>query len=70
LNGTNNAHGNVSTNPSLDATTYRPSASSAVKALGIDGAGAASWGFTTDRDGKTRTGNGTTGWTLGCYEVD
>lgn len=37
--------------------------------MGLDG-GALSWGFTDDRDGVTRTGNGTTGWSVGCYEKD
>jgi hypothetical protein len=36
---------------------------------GIDGS-ALGWGFTDDRDGITRTGNLTTGWSVGCYEKD
>ena len=40
-----------------------------VKSGGIDGA-ANSWGFTTDKDGNPRTGNGTTGWSMGAYELD
>jgi hypothetical protein len=40
-----------------------------VRTGGLDGA-AQNWGFTTDKDGKTRTGNGTTGWSMGAYERD
>jgi len=28
------------------------------------------FGFTTDKDGTTRTGNNTTGWSMGAYEYD
>jgi hypothetical protein len=67
----NNGSGNISTNPFIDATTYRPGTSTpaGVKGGGIDGSGA-SWGFTDDHDGKTRTGNGTVGWSMGCFELD
>jgi hypothetical protein len=34
---------------------------------GIDGA-VAGWGFYVDRTGKTRTGDGSTGWSMGAYE--
>jgi len=38
---------------------------------GYDGAGQnPAWNFTDDVDGTTRTGNGTTGWSMGCYEYD
>jgi hypothetical protein len=44
---------------------------SAIKALGLDGTSAANnYGFTTDRPGVTRTGNGTTGWSIGADETD
>jgi hypothetical protein len=36
---------------------------------GLDGA-ARSWGFTDDKDGIARTGNGTTGWSIGAYEYN
>lgn len=38
---------------------------------GYDGAGQSpAWSFTDDLNGTTRTGNGTTGWSMGCYEYD
>ena len=44
---------------------------SSVTTGGIDGSPAGEdWGFTTDKDGNTRTGNGSTGWSLGAYEYD
>jgi hypothetical protein len=43
------------------------SSDTALKTGGIDGA-AAGWGFTTDMAGITRTGNGSTGWSMGAYE--
>jgi hypothetical protein len=60
---------NITDDPLLDSALV-PTASSpiAVTAGGIDGA--VSYGFTTDKNGTTRTGNGTTGWTMGCYEKD
>jgi len=42
---------------------------SSIKSGGIDGA-INSWGYTEDADGNPRTGNGTTGWTLGAFEAD
>jgi len=36
---------------------------------GIDGS-ADGWGFSTDKTGSTRTGDGTTGWSIGPYEYD
>lgn len=62
--------GNTDATPVLDGnfriTNVIPTS---VTQGGIDGA-AAAWGFTTDRDGATRTGDGTTGWSMGCYERD
>ena len=67
----NNGSGNVSSNPILDAITYRPGSSMLpdVKTGGINGS-TALWGFVDDREGKVRTGAGATGWTMGCYELD
>ena len=53
--GTSNFHLNAST-------------PTAVKEGGIDGNSI--WGFNTDKDGKSRTGDKGTGWTMGAYEVD
>jgi hypothetical protein len=63
------ASGNIDIDPHLDAS-YRPTASSpsAFTTGGKDGA--VPWGFTKDKDGAGRTGNGTTGWTIGCFEFD
>jgi len=36
---------------------------------GVDGA-TAGFGFTTDKEDQTRTGNGSTGWSMGAYEKD
>lgn len=37
--------------------------------VGLDGvAPAQNWGFTDDKDGGTRSGNGSTGWSIGAYE--
>jgi hypothetical protein len=42
-----------------------------VHAGGIDGGpGGEDWGFNWDKNGDPRTGNGTTGWSLGAYESD
>jgi hypothetical protein len=38
---------------------------------GLDGSPSGlNWGFTNDKDNVTRTGNGTTGWSMGAYERD
>lgn len=38
---------------------------------GIDGGpGGENWGYTTDLDSVTRTGDNTTGWSMGSYEYD
>ncbi len=42
---------------------------SSIKSGGLDGA-ANGWGYTKDADGNPRTGNGTTGWTIGAFEAD
>jgi hypothetical protein len=61
--------GNLQTDPLLDTITGQPTAStpSSVYSGGLDGA-SLSWGFTNDLDGLIRTGNGSTGWSMGCYE--
>ena len=61
--------GNLQTDPLLSTTTGRPTAGtpSSVYSGGLDGA-SLSWGFTNDLDGHIRTGNGSTGWSMGCYE--
>ncbi len=64
------ATGNTTADPALDPDyKFTVTSDSAVYIGGIDG-GAAAWGFTTDRDRNIRTGNGTTGWSMGCYEFD
>jgi parallel beta-helix repeat protein len=60
---------NLGDDPELDASTSAPTASNTVTVGGIDGA-AASWGFTTDKNGDLRTGSSGTGWSIGCYEKD
>ncbi len=42
---------------------------SEVKTGGLDGT-AEGWNFFTDKDEVTRTGNGSTGWSMGAYEQD
>ncbi|MBN2051633.1 MAG: right-handed parallel beta-helix repeat-containing protein [Spirochaetales bacterium] len=76
--------GNVDTDPLFvdidgpdgDITTmadndWHLSASSpaGIRTGGLDGI-AEGWAFTDDRDGNTRTGNGSTGWSIGAYEQD
>ncbi len=41
---------------------------SAVRSIGVDGS--ATYGFTTDITGATRTADGTSGWSPGAYEQD
>jgi len=62
--------GNISVEPYLDTSTGRPTSStpSSVYGGGLDGS--SSWGFTNDLDGGIRTGNGTSGWSMGCYEYN
>ena len=62
--------GNLQTDPLLNTSTGRPTAStpSSVYGGGLDGS--SSWGFTNDLDGSIRSGNGTTGWSMGCYEYN
>ena len=48
----------------LEASTHEQ-----IRTGGLDGA-ALGWGFSTDLDGAARTGGGTTGWSMGCYEKD
>ena len=62
--------GNLQLDPLLDTSTGRPTSStpSSVYGGGLDGS--LSWGFTNDLDGGIRTGNGTSGWSMGCYEYN
>ncbi|MFH1830400.1 MAG: right-handed parallel beta-helix repeat-containing protein [Pseudomonadota bacterium] len=70
VNALTGANANVSEDPKFGDSLHLTSTSpDAVKQGGLDGAAPAqNWGFTTDKDGKTRTGNGTTGWSMGAYE--
>ena len=78
------AEGNVDTDPlfvdidgpddditTMDDNDWHLSASSpeSIRTGGLDGV-AEGWAFTEDRDGNTRTGNGSTGWSMGAYEQD
>ncbi len=67
LGGAAVAGANATGDPFLDSG-FVPTGSSptAILSGGLDGA-SLSWGFTTNRNGATRTGNGSTGWTMGCY---
>jgi len=64
--------GNTDINPNLDLGDnmhLTGATTAAVKTGGLDGA-ANDWGFSTDKDGKARTGDGTMGWSMGAYELD
>lgn len=66
--------GNVSYNPFFqpggdDDLYLGPGTHNDVLTGGIDGA-TSGWGFNTDKDGNPRTGNGSTGWSMGAYEYD
>jgi hypothetical protein len=66
---------NITNNAGFSPTTGRSGTTSPwvepFASAGFDGAGASpAWGFLTDFDGVTRTGNGTTGWSMGAYEYD
>ncbi len=62
--------GNVSADPFFqDGLHLGPGTQASILTGGIDGA-ANGWGFNTDKDGNPRTGNGTTGWSMGAYEFD
>ncbi|GAB4372011.1 MAG: hypothetical protein Kow009_08110 [Spirochaetales bacterium] len=76
--GTNTDYGNVvySSYTNLYLTDYAGgdwhltgSTPATVRQGGLDGA-ASGWGFNTDKDGNPRTGNGSTGWSIGAYEKD
>lgn len=72
LNGLTNASGNIADNPTFInpvSDWHLNSSASTVIGGGIDGL-AAAWGFTQDITGAARTGNGTTGWSMGAYETD
>jgi hypothetical protein len=62
------AAANAGGDPLLTAS-YAPTSSSplALRTGALDGA-ALLWSFATDRNGANRTGNGATGWSMGCYE--
>lgn len=71
-----NASGNISTDIKSDFVNtaggdWHLSASTptTVTTGGIDGS-ASGWEFTDDREKTTRTGNGSTGWSIGAYEKD
>lgn len=66
------ADGNLDEAPTIDHTTGRITSGLAGLTLdteGLDGE-SADWSFYTDKDGITRSGNGSTGWSMGCYEYD
>lgn len=46
-----------------------PSSPTDIKTSGLDGI-TQDWLFTDDKNGNTRTGNGSTGWSIGPYEID
>ncbi len=51
--------------------TFGSGESLAVTEGGLDGGDSGfAWGYTTDIDGQVRTGNGSTGWSIGAYESD
>jgi hypothetical protein len=66
------ADGNLSEDAMLDTVNdyvFTVSSPVSVTEGGIDGS-ALGWIFDTDKDGTVRTGNGTTGWSMGAYEKD
>lgn len=64
------ASGNTDADPVLGSDRRLTASSPAsVSSGGLDGA-AELWDFTDDRDGTERTGDGTTGWSMGCFERD
>lgn len=64
------ALGHVSVNPELNPDlTPTPSTPTSVSEGGLDGENN-DFIFVLDRDGTIRTGNGTTGWSMGAYEKD
>lgn len=76
VNGLGFASGNVSVDPgfvdsggadgfpsTLDDNDWHPQ-SAGIQSAGLDLSGT----FTNDRDGTTRTGDGSTGWSIGAYE--
>ncbi|MBN1649239.1 MAG: right-handed parallel beta-helix repeat-containing protein [Spirochaetales bacterium] len=55
----------------VDATGVLDSLSPLGRVQGLDGGpDAYDFGYTTDKDGIGRTGNGSTGWSVGAYEYD
>jgi hypothetical protein len=60
--------GLLSTMDDNNFTLQVETANSSVRTGGIDGT--SSWDFSTDITGAIRTGNGTTGWSMGAYEKD
>lgn len=62
--------GNIAVDPALTADLDLTGSSPvSVTAGGLDGS-ASGWGFTTDFYGDTRTGDGSTGWSIGADEQD
>ncbi len=71
LNGESSgcANGNIYTDPGFSSDYHLSSSTpSSVYEGGMDLS--TTYSFTTDRDGATRTGNGITGWSIGCYEFN
>ncbi len=72
VNAVTGAKDNVDDDPkfvSTDDWHLQGTSPTTVTKGGLDGA-ALGWGFSTDKDGKTRVGNGTTGWSMGAYEFE
>jgi len=84
VNSNGHAEGNVDVDPlfvdidgpddditTMDDNDWHLSASSpeSIRTGGLNGSTDA-WTFTEDRDGSTRTGDGSIGWSMGAYEQD
>jgi hypothetical protein len=75
INGWAEAEGNIDVNPTftMSPDIYHLQSSSAVKALGLNGAAQSpAWGFITDFSGTVRTplDATSTGWSIGAFEQD
>ncbi len=67
--GYSGSDGNIADPLDLDNEGRYNSGLKTFQTEGLDGSsGGLNWGFENDRDGQVRTGNGTTGWSIGCYE--
>ena len=71
LNALTNASGNISADPAFVDTTSNwnltGSAAASVRTGGLDGS-PKGWSFSTDLTGTARSGDGSTGWSMGAYE--